>query len=754
MSAVWEALLRSLQYKHISTTPASGNRTFYIRFKDSNNRYSNTASSIISVSFALVIDLDTGSDGYDYTASYVYEPTDIAEALSLTGSDVASVVITPSGIVDGVDEVFTVSWGGVDTDFDLSVDTTTTLTGVDPDPDVDVAVSSGVMTLSIDPSAHVSVWQIVLAGLSYSHASLQPTFGDRVFTLQMFGPTGLVSNLAERTVSIDTEALDLDPDVEGTGYIVGLCKDANGDYIKDANGDWVLEALNLPMEIAPNAVVRGRNIASLTITPSGIVDAGEVLLLEWNGENYSFDPESDSENIIYGTQSAPDWRAVMSSSVLTIYETGKIKDYFTGYNSGTTITSGITLVMDDDGIYQATPVDTLAAGGRFDTDTWYPDDGLGSDLYTSNNVGIDGTISKIYTEASFQGALIQPSSANMVDGPCDYSGTTYWTNSGFTVTTATSCIAGQTAYRHENQGGGTSRLRTQDIGTLSTNAGVLSIIVENVDATRTTFGLYDITGSAYFWLVDFDFGTKEFLSHSGDGGDEAETWYEDLGTGPNGGATYRLFMKTSTTSGNSARVNLAVTYTTVNTLTAILHHCQYEEITVGTSPIASKASRAATIASRAASGNIVDGNYFAIYLRLVMTKAGQSDKTILGFYIDADNYFELNTDNLSIVKSVDGSISTVYANHTLTTAPVDIQFYQHGLYGMGIRYRVYSGSWGAWSNWTVEETAAGRLRIAASVESVEIGSLNGAKIISAKIPFFYTKNLLLTEDPKEVLSGF
>ena len=181
-----------------------------------------------------------------------------------------------------------------------------------------------------------------------------------------------------------------------------------------------------------------------------------------------------------------------------------------------------------------------------------------------------------------RGALIEASRTNELLDAADFTAASDWGgDSDFTITTATSAISGETAYKHENDGSGGGKKRDQTVGTLTGSDETVSAIIENEDAGDSLIGIRDTTASAWVIRAKFDWSTEAASVESGSG----TVGWDDLGTGPNGGKMIRLWATGSGTSANNRAVQVFPTGASTNTKKAILHHAQHEEAGSRTSPI-------------------------------------------------------------------------------------------------------------------------------------------------------------------------
>src|SRR5690349_2454974 len=174
-----------------------------------------------------------------------------------------------------------------------------------------------------------------------------------------------------------------------------------------------------------------------------------------------------------------------------------------------------------------------------------------------------------------RGVLMRGARTNSVPGSCSFADATYWAgNTDFTIATATSCILGQTAYKHTNNNAAANRSRNQRISDfVNGQTDCAWFILENVSAVTTTIGIYDGNAAAFVHSVDFTWSTATVATNSGSGG---------KGVISLGGGRYLVWVTaTGTAAGTGAAGHTRYSYcyvtgTTQNALAAILHHGQFE----------------------------------------------------------------------------------------------------------------------------------------------------------------------------------
>lgn len=162
------------------------------------------------------------------------------------------------------------------------------------------------------------------------------------------------------------------------------------------------------------------------------------------------------------------------------------------------------------------------------------------------------------------------------------SGATWTGAADFTIASAASVLAGQTAYKHTNRNLSGSKSRTQTIGVFSATGDTVYFIVENVNAATTSVGLYNSTTLAWVVLAQFTWETATLVVNSGSG----SVFVRKLSdAGPNGGEVYLLGVSAVGTAGNTRRVYCYPSGTAQNGLAVILHHGQMEAGLYPSSPI-------------------------------------------------------------------------------------------------------------------------------------------------------------------------
>lgn len=206
------------------------------------------------------------------------------------------------------------------------------------------------------------------------------------------------------------------------------------------------------------------------------------------------------------------------------------------------------------------------------------------------------------------GAPIEEASSTKVIRSCAFGpNDTSWDGaSDFIVTPALSIFKGQTAHKHENKGLAVFRARRQTVGVLTNAPETLTMIVEGVDATTSSFSIYDATSVGHCLLVSFDWATGVITTDAFTFGTAPSREAIKLSdAGPNGGEVYLIRLTvTPNNAGNTRWILGYLSGTTTNTDTAIIHFAQHEEKAFATSPMVSDV----TFTSRAGTGWAFDAN--------------------------------------------------------------------------------------------------------------------------------------------------
>jgi hypothetical protein len=184
--------------------------------------------------------------------------------------------------------------------------------------------------------------------------------------------------------------------------------------------------------------------------------------------------------------------------------------------------------------------------------------------------------------------LLEAPRANVLldSAEIDATGSANWAGT-WTQAVATSVFEGETAQRYTNDGVTSSNPVSQNtptvVGTLTTS----SVIVENVDAVTTEFGLRDETVGGFVVRAQYTWSTNAIaISASAEGTSVGVRAIVLAEGGPNGGKIVRLeAFAVASNPGNAGRLYIYPTGVGINSLSAILHHAQYESGRVATSPI-------------------------------------------------------------------------------------------------------------------------------------------------------------------------
>ena len=134
-----------------------------------------------------------------------------------------------------------------------------------------------------------------------------------------------------------------------------------------------------------------------------------------------------------------------------------------------------------------------------------------------------------------RGLLIEGASTNNLLRSADVDTAEWNGRSDFTITAATSVIAGQTARKLTNNGALGSRSITQIAGTLTGGDETLSVLYEADTAAEFDISLYDGTTSEHIYGITVTVADLSVAVMTGSGTHKVE----DMGTGPNGGRLIR-----------------------------------------------------------------------------------------------------------------------------------------------------------------------------------------------------------------------
>lgn len=242
-----------------------------------------------------------------------------------------------------------------------------------------------------------------------------------------------------------------------------------------------------------------------------------------------------------------------------------------------------------------------------------------------------------------------------------------WLGTGdFSFSSATSIgdSIGVAADKITNGGTNPSRALSQNIGVMSASEETSYAIIENVDASTSLVGLFDVTAGGFVAAVSFDWATKAasltFEVHGTGSTVDAELL---AASGPNGGEVYLISLTTlPTNSGNSRRFAIYPTGTTQNTDSAIIHHTQHCELGYITPPILTDAT-AVTRSADVIVNNAAIGPWY-----------NQSEGAIL---VEANSHSALGVGSSNFIADFsDGSTSNIirsyYDRGAATARPISV----------------------------------------------------------------------------------
>lgn len=179
----------------------------------------------------------------------------------------------------------------------------------------------------------------------------------------------------------------------------------------------------------------------------------------------------------------------------------------------------------------------------------------------------------------------------------DFSSGSDWAGeANWTITEVTSLFGGQTAYKHESDGG-SNRSRAQTVGTLTGAPETFHVKLESVDAAITRWGIYDSTAGGFVVRGQITWSTGEVTIVDQPEGSSVSVYIvEDLGTGPNGGQAYWLAVTgTPNNLGNTRNLFIYPNGGQASVESVILHYAGLEPTAFPSSAIdtnAGSASRA------------------------------------------------------------------------------------------------------------------------------------------------------------------
>ncbi|HEX6940212.1 MAG TPA: hypothetical protein VF158_12430, partial [Longimicrobiales bacterium] len=188
--------------------------------------------------------------------------------------------------------------------------------------------------------------------------------------------------------------------------------------------------------------------------------------------------------------------------------------------------------------------------------------------------------------------LLEGARTNVLWDSSNFAAGSAWTGeASFTLEPVASLISGQTAYKHTNDGLVSSRNRAQTRGVLTGQPETFYLVIENVDAASTGWGIFDATASAFVARGSFTWATETAQVIEGTG---PVRTMKIADAGPNGGVVYLLAVTGTGTAGDDRLLIVYPTGTGTNTESAIIHHAQYEEAYVPSSPIVTPSAAGAT----------------------------------------------------------------------------------------------------------------------------------------------------------------
>ncbi|HEX6938208.1 MAG TPA: hypothetical protein VF158_02260 [Longimicrobiales bacterium] len=187
--------------------------------------------------------------------------------------------------------------------------------------------------------------------------------------------------------------------------------------------------------------------------------------------------------------------------------------------------------------------------------------------------------------------LVEGERENVLFNSSNFAAGTEWNGWVGTLEPAASLINGQAAYKHINDGMGSSRNRAQTRGVFTGQPETAYVIVENVDAASAALNIRDGTLAQNVCIGVLDWNTGTAAVQSGTGTARA---VKLANSGPNGGPVYLLAVTAAGTAGNIRQVFIYPTGIDVNTGSAILHHAQHEEAPIWSSLIVTGTAQGAT----------------------------------------------------------------------------------------------------------------------------------------------------------------
>jgi len=225
-----------------------------------------------------------------------------------------------------------------------------------------------------------------------------------------------------------------------------------------------------------------------------------------------------------------------------------------------------------------------------------------------------------------RGILRELASTNVAGGSnlVDTTATNWATDAQLSVSTALSVFPSEIAWQHDDAGGANNN-RSQVQGTFSDGReDVMSMIIENIDATITDLGIRDVTAAAWVNLTTLTWATKTAAYNSAINGSFG---VEDLGIGPNGGDLVRVWATGIGTAagtgatGNTLGLLIYPSGAVANTLSTIIHHVQFEtNKSFASSPIVTPGASDVTRNTESLTGPLTDefaGDKGTLYARYI-----------------------------------------------------------------------------------------------------------------------------------------
>lgn len=180
-------------------------------------------------------------------------------------------------------------------------------------------------------------------------------------------------------------------------------------------------------------------------------------------------------------------------------------------------------------------------------------------LYPAERVS--GARSVIWHHGQFERVDDQLATGDQPDNTANWP-----TRGSFTFATATPFFAGGSAVRIETDGGTNGQFLSQTSGVFSEGGDQFSLLVENVNAVETEFGL--LIGIDWQVLLKLDWSD---LSATVSGAAVNSAVVQDLGTGPNGGRLVWLTVQASAAAGTARRAMVRPTGFAANSQAIIWH---------------------------------------------------------------------------------------------------------------------------------------------------------------------------------------